>query len=60
MQRYNLVFFKVCSNGQKCLEPADDGKFVRYEEVEKEFKRLVVLLKTEQDDIPNQESDDKQ
>lgn len=38
----------------------DDGKFVRYEEVEKEFKRLVVLLKTEQDDIPNQESDDKQ
>ena len=60
MQRYNIKYYHICSDGLICLEPADDGEFVRYEEVEKELKRIAKLLATEQDDTPNQESDDKQ
>ena len=37
MQRYNIKYYHICSDGLICLdplEPAEDGEFVKYEDVE--------------------------
>ena len=49
MQRYNIKYYHICSDGLICLEPADDGEFVRYEEVEKELEKIQKKLNKEQD-----------
>ena len=60
MKRYNIKYYHICSDGLICaLEPADDGEFVKYADVEKEFERIAALFATEQDDTPNQEGDDQ-
>ena len=53
MKRYNIKYYHTCSNGQKCLEPAEDGEFYRRADVEKELKRLTDLLETEQESTPD-------
>lgn len=60
MQRYRLNCYNTIVGGIEIrLEPDDDGNLCKYEDAEKEFKRLSDLLATEQDDNHNPEGDDK-
>lgn len=60
MQRYRLNCYNTLVDGIEIrLEPDKDGEFVRYDDVEKELKRIAKLLATEQDDNHNPEGDDQ-
>ena len=60
MQRYRIKYTHSAADVfQVFLVPDDDGDLCKYEDVEKDFKRIAALFATEQDDKPNQESDDQ-